>query len=97
MSLLASTQTSPSVTLADSEINELTKLLHLADAAKFLAVSKRTLQQLTADRHVAVVKFGRNVRYDLNDLRRFAESRKIRELGWRAPGKKATSGKEGSL
>jgi excisionase family DNA binding protein len=80
---------------ADSEVAELTKLFYLADAAKFLAVSKRTLQQLTADRLVAVVKFGRNVRYDINDLRRFAESRKIREIGWKAASKKATTASTG--
>jgi excisionase family DNA binding protein len=80
---------------ADSEVADLTKLLHLADAAKFLAVSKRTLQQLTADRLVAVVKFGRNVRYDVNDLRRFAESRKIFEIGWKASSKKATTASTG--
>jgi excisionase family DNA binding protein len=82
--------TSTTTAFADSEVADLIKLLHLADAAKFLAVSKRTLQQLTADRLVAVVKFGRNVRYDINDLRRFAESRKIREIGWKASSKKAT-------
>lgn len=75
-------------TLTDKEISELSKLLHVGDAAKFLAVSKRTLQQLTADRLIAVVKFGRNVRYDIVDLKRFAESRKIREIGWKAASKK---------
>jgi excisionase family DNA binding protein len=92
----SSTQTSTSATLTDSEISELSKLLHVADAARFLAVSKRTLQQLTADRSVAHIKFGRNVRYDIADLRRFAESRKIREIGWKAASKKAnTINKEG--
>jgi len=70
-------------TLTDPEVSELSKLLHVGDAAKFLAVSKRTLQQLTADRSVAQIKFGRNVRYDIADLRRFIESRKIREIGWK--------------
>lgn len=83
-------------TLTDSEISELSKLLHVGDAAKFLAVSKRTLQQLTADRLIAVVKFGRNVRYDIADLKRFAESRKIREIGWTAANKKAATASTGS-
>lgn len=81
-----------------SEVSDLITLLHVEDAAKFLAVSKRTLQQLTADRSVAHIKFGRNVRYDIADLRRFAESRKIREIGWKSASKKAiTSGTGGSL
>ncbi len=59
------------------------KLLSVNEAAAVLSVSKRTIQQLTADRALAVVKFGRNVRYDIDDLTRFAESRKIREVGWK--------------
>jgi excisionase family DNA binding protein len=85
------TQTPNAGTLTDAAISELSKLLQVGDAAKFLAVSKRTLQQLTADRSVAHIKFGRNVRYDIADLRRFAESRKIREIGWKAASKKATT------
>jgi len=59
------------------------KLIPVNEAAAVLSVSKRTLQQLTADRVVAVIKFGRNVRYDVDDLKRFAESRKIKEAGWK--------------
>jgi len=61
----------------------LTDVAALAIAAA-LAVSKRTLQQLTADRLLAVVKFGRNVRYDIADLERFADARKVRPVGWKA-------------
>lgn len=86
-----SSRTSPSAELTDAEISELVTLLHVAEAARLLAVSKRTLQQLTADREIAHIKFGRNVRYDIADLRRFAESRKIREIGWKATSKKATN------
>ena len=77
-----------SANLTDAEASNPSKLLHVGEAAAFLAVSKRTLQQLTKDRLVAVVTFGRNVRYDPGDLRRFAESRKIREIGWKAASKK---------
>lgn len=59
------------------------KLLPVNEAAAALGVSKRTLQQLTADRALSVIKFGRNVRYDIADLERFAESRKVREIGWK--------------
>ena len=74
-------QTTPKLT--DAQVREFSKLLHVGDAAAFLAVSKRTIQELTSTRHLTVVKFGRNVRYDLADLQRFAESRKIREIGWK--------------
>lgn len=77
--------------LSEAEITELTKLLNVNDAARVLAVSKRTLQQLTADREIAHIKFGRNVRYDIADLRRFAESRKIRENGWRKSAAKSSA------
>ena len=60
------------------------KLVSVADAAAALAVSKRTLQQLTADRLLAVVKFGRNVRYDIADLERFADARKVLPVGWKS-------------
>jgi excisionase family DNA binding protein len=72
------------------------RLLDTIEAARFLAVSKRTLQQLTAERSVAVVKFGRNVRYDIADLRRFAESRKIQAIGWKAESKKTATNTGGS-
>jgi len=60
------------------------KLLTVNEAAAVLSVSKRTLQQLTSDRLVAAIKFGRNVRYDTDDLERFAESRKIKAIGWKS-------------
>lgn len=60
------------------------KLIPVNEAAAVLSVSKRTIQQLTADRQLAVVKFGRNVRYDVDDLQRFAESRKIKAVGWKS-------------
>ena len=60
------------------------KLLTVNEAAATLSVSKRTIQQLTSDRLLAVVKFGRNVRYDVADLERFADARKVRPVGWKA-------------
>jgi len=66
------------------EATRIMKLVSVADAAVTLAISKRTLQQLTADRLLAVVKFGRNVRYDVADLERFADARKVKPLGWKA-------------
>lgn len=63
---------------------EAMKLLTVNEAAATLSVSKRTIQQLTSDRLLAVVKFGRNVRYDVADLERFADARKVRPVGWKA-------------
>ncbi|MEO8617681.1 MAG: helix-turn-helix domain-containing protein [Luteolibacter sp.] len=60
------------------------KLLPVTEAAAVLGVSKRTLQQLTSDRAVSFIKFGRNVRYDEADLERFAEARKVRAIGWKS-------------
>ena len=73
-------------TLARSEVaasERSLKLLNVNEAADMLAVSRRTLQQLTADRLLAAVRFGRNVRYSLEALQRFVESRTVREIGWK--------------
>jgi excisionase family DNA binding protein len=69
--------------LTAEEILRSLKLLNVPEAAAVLAVSKRTLQQLTADRLIAAVRFGRNVRYSLEALQRFVESRTVREIGWK--------------
>ncbi|HEY4313831.1 MAG TPA: helix-turn-helix domain-containing protein [Pirellulales bacterium] len=45
-------------------------------AASMLAISERTLWQLTSDGHLPAVRFGRTVRYDLSDLRAFITSRR---------------------
>jgi excisionase family DNA binding protein len=69
--------------LTAEEILRSLKLLNVPESAAFLSVSKRTLQQLTADRLIAAVRFGRNVRYSLEALQRFVESRTVREIGWK--------------
>lgn len=69
--------------LTVEEIKRSLGLLSVNEAAAVLAVSKRTLQQLTADRFLAAVRFGRNVRYAVEDLQRFVESRTVREIGWK--------------
>jgi len=61
------------------------KLLTTNEAAAALHVSKRTLQELAASRAIAQIKFGRNVRFDLADLERFAEAHKARPIGWKNP------------
>ena len=59
------------------------KLLTTLQACDVLGVSKRTVQELAAERKLAQIKFGRNVRYDLADLERFAELHKTKAVGWK--------------
>ena len=51
-------------------------LLTVRQAAKVLSVSERTLFTLTQDGQIRAVRFGRSVRYDPADLRRWIESAK---------------------
>ena len=51
-------------------------LLTPPEAAKALAVSARTLWTLTKDGEIGHIKVGRLVRYSVDDLRAFIDSRK---------------------
>lgn len=51
-------------------------LLTAKQAAKLLAISERTLWQLTSDGQLPAIRFGRIVRYDLADLRAFVAARR---------------------
>ena len=51
-------------------------LITAKQAAALLAVSERTLWQLTNDGTLPVVRFGRTVRYDPSDLRAFIAARR---------------------
>lgn len=53
-------------------------LLRPKDAAKLLAISPRKLWGLTASRRIEAVRIDRSVRYSLESLNRFVESRKSR-------------------
>jgi excisionase family DNA binding protein len=46
------------------------------EAAKALAISERTLWQLTKDGAIPCVRIGRSVRYDLRDLRGWIDRHK---------------------
>jgi excisionase family DNA binding protein len=48
-----------------------TRLLSCADAAKYLAISERTLFELTKSDKLAAVRIGRAVRYDIRDIDKF--------------------------
>jgi excisionase family DNA binding protein len=52
------------------------KLLTARDAAKALAVCEKTLWAITDRGEIPVVRIGRSVRYDPQDLSRWIESRK---------------------
>jgi excisionase family DNA binding protein len=71
------------------EIAEGTKLLTTPEAASRLGVSKRTLQELAAERKIAQIKFGRNVRFDPADLEAFINSHRSLPTGWKKPQAKA--------
>ena len=51
-------------------------LLTVRQAAKVLSISERTLFTLTQDGQIPAVRFGRSVRYDPADLRRWIEAAK---------------------
>ncbi len=53
-----------------------TLLLTARQAAQALAISERSLWQLTHDGLMPVVRVGRSVRYDPRDLREFIENQK---------------------
>lgn len=50
-------------------------LLNRRDAAKYLAISERTLFTLTATNAVAAVRIGRSVRYAVAELEAFVKAR----------------------
>jgi excisionase family DNA binding protein len=62
-------------------------LLNTPEAARFLSVSKRTLQELASERKVAQIKFGRNVRYSIADLEAFIDANRSKAIGWKGASK----------
>ena len=70
-------------TSSESEVAKLVKLLNTEEAADCLGIGKRTLQELTASRKLAFIKFGRNVRFDPADLAAFAEKNRVKATGWK--------------
>jgi excisionase family DNA binding protein len=81
-----SARTSNKTQRATSSLSETAKLLQLLtteEAAACLGIGKRTLQELTASRKLAFIKFGRNVRFDLADLDAFTEKNRVKAIGWK--------------
>ncbi|QEG43456.1 helix-turn-helix domain-containing protein [Roseimaritima ulvae] len=52
------------------------QLLNDADAAKWLGIGRRKLWSMMASGEIPVVRVGRSVRYDVDDLREFVASNK---------------------
>ena len=52
-------------------------LLTYREAGKLLGVTERTIFRLVRDGEITNVKFGRSVRIDPDDLRRFIEKAKL--------------------
>jgi excisionase family DNA binding protein len=59
-------------------------LLKTLEAAEVLKISKRSLQDLVAERKIGFCKFGRNIRFSQDDIERFIESHRCRPIGWKA-------------
>lgn len=49
------------------------RLFKPREAAKYLAISERSLHRLKQEGQIPAVKFGQNVRYDIADLNSFIE------------------------
>ena len=64
-------------------VAESCRLLNTDEAAACLGIGKRTLQELTASRKLAFIKFGRNVRFDMADLDAFKEKNRVKAIGWK--------------
>jgi len=53
------------------------KLLRKPDAARYLSIPISTLEKLTARKQIPHLKIGRSVSYDVADLARWIEAKKI--------------------
>ncbi len=84
---MAETKPLPTRRGAADAPTHLIHLLNTDEAAESLRVSRRTVQQLAAERKIATIKFGRNLRFDPADLAAFAEANKIKAVGWKGGSK----------
>lgn len=58
-------------------------LLTTKEAASFLRIGLRTIQEHTEARRIPVIRIGRSVRYSIADLREFVEANRIKAKGWK--------------
>lgn len=66
------------------EAAEASALLNTIETAAALNISKRSLQELVAERKIGFCKFGRNIRFDRADIERFIESHRCQPVGWKS-------------
>lgn len=57
------------------------------DAAAYLGIARRTLQQLVQNREIGFIKFGRSIRFDPADLDLFIDSKRVKARGWKGGAK----------
>jgi excisionase family DNA binding protein len=60
--------------LRTTDIHDATRLLRGRDAAALLAVSERKLWELAIAGEIPMVRFGRSVRYSVDDLRQWVDA-----------------------
>ena len=58
-------------------------LLNTSEAAAYLGIGKRTLQERIRDHEIGFIKIGRAVRFDETDLRDFIARNRIKSRGWK--------------
>ena len=58
-------------------------LITTKEAAAFLCLSVRTIQELAAKRELPLIKIGKAARFDVSDLRKFIERKKLKATGWK--------------
>jgi excisionase family DNA binding protein len=64
--------------------NTAMKILNTTEAARYLSIGKRTLQEHVAAREITSIKLGRAIRFDMADLDAFIEGRKRKAIGWKS-------------
>lgn len=60
------------------------RILTTTEAARYLSIGKRTLQEHVAAREITSIKLGRAIRFDMADLDAFIEGRKRKAIGWKS-------------
>ena len=63
--------------------NGVARLLDTDQAAEYLGMGKRTLQEKMADREIGYVKIGKSVRFHPDDVTEFIESKRVKARGWK--------------
>ena len=79
------------ITLTRRDAAEAPLLLNTIQTATELNISKRSLQELVADRKIGFIKFGRNIRFDRADIAAFIDSHRRQPVGWKAGGSRGVN------